>query len=287
MRRLTAAMGGLVLCGAAACGTPTQSPPPPPVVGPATAPVIRSITVPTSRVEAGQDVAITAVVEDAETPLTALTYVWTASAGTISGTGTTATWRMPAGITAGVNVTVTLTVTDTYDAVENNVIVKRQFIVPQTSAAFRVHDSVAETKELARKFLIDLFGNSSVQPEDCMVDFADACAHQQEGKINELEQVRAHRRDYVVYAATMLAQRAEWARADFGTVHSAVLYNDQKIGDPPKAPTCGDFFVTVIYLGGRWWICESYFNRFDTSHCPASTDNAGVGRVLRSGGGVK
>src|SRR5688572_29900826 len=65
---------------AASCSGPTKpGPPPPPVVGPATPPVIVSIAVPTSRVEAGIEVTITAVVQDAETPLTGLTFQWSAS----------------------------------------------------------------------------------------------------------------------------------------------------------------------------------------------------------------
>jgi len=279
------AAGVLVVLGAA-CSGPT-TPPPPPDPGQATAPVIRAITVPTSRVETGQDVTITATVEDAETPLTQLTYQWSASAGTITSSGTTATWTMPGGIKAGVNVTITLMVMDTYNAIVNNQIVQRQFTVVGTSTPFRVHDSVAETKELGRKFLIDLFGNSAVQPDDCMVDFADVCANRPEGKNSELIQVRNHRRDFVVYRATMLAQRNEWAGTAAGSVHNAVLYEDQEIGKPPKLPTCGDFITTVVYVDGRWWICESIFDRFNTEHCPASVNNEGVARVLRSRGGVK
>lgn len=280
---------GILAVLAAACGTPNgpPPPPPPPPPGPATPPVIRAITVPTTRVEVGQDIAITATVEDAETPLTQLTYQWAASAGTITGSGTTATWTMPAGIKAGVDVVITLTVIDTYEALLNNQIVQRQFTVLGTSTPFRVHDSVAETKELARKFLIDLFGNSAIQPDDCMVDFSDTCANRPEGKNPELEQVRVHRRDFIVYRATMLAQRIDWAGADAGSVHNAVLYEDQERGKAPKLPTCGDFIITVVYTEGRWWICESIFDKFNTEHCPAFINNEGVARVLRPAGAKK
>ena len=36
-----------------------------------------------------------------------------------------------------------------------------------------MHDSVTELKELARKFLVDLFGNSQVPPAACLVDFSE------------------------------------------------------------------------------------------------------------------
>ena len=74
---------------------------------------------------------------------------------------------------AGVNVVITLTVIDKYQAVENNVIVEREFRVVGQAAPFRVHDSVTELKELARKFLVDLFGNSQVPPAACLVDFSE------------------------------------------------------------------------------------------------------------------
>jgi len=272
----------------AACGTPSAPPPPkPPVVGPATPPVIRQITVPTSRVEAGQTISIAATVEDAETPLSQLAYQWAASAGTITGSGTTATWTMPEGITAGVNVAITLTVVDTYDAVVNNQVVKQQFTVVGTSPAFRVHDSEAETMELGRKFLVDLFGNSSVPPESCMVDFSDTCATADNGKIEELQQIVEHRQGYVVISAEVLKQRVAWRRADFGSVHTAMLYRDRPINSMLIGTTCGDFEVTVVYVGNRWWICQSFYNEGDTSGCPSALNNGGVGRVMRKGGGVR
>src|SRR5690606_41498169 len=114
--------------GGASCATTAGPPPPAPgPVGPATPPVIKSIAVPAARVETGQDITITAIVEDAETPLDRLVYKWAASAGTITGTGAKATWRMPAGITKGVDVTIALTVVDTYDAIVGNQVVTRDF----------------------------------------------------------------------------------------------------------------------------------------------------------------
>src|SRR5690606_16652062 len=126
MRSIPAVL--LLLTWSAACGSPTApTPPPPGPVGPATPPVIKSIAVPAARVETGQDITITAIVEDAETPLDRLVYKWAASAGTITGTGARATWRMPAGITKGVDVTIALTVVDTYDAIVGNQVVTRDF----------------------------------------------------------------------------------------------------------------------------------------------------------------
>lgn len=277
---------GFLLVWLAACSGPTTPPPPPPPPDPGlqTPPIIRAISVPTSRVEAGVDIALTATVEDAETPLTQLTYQWAASAGTITGSGTTATWTMPKGITAGVDVVITLTVIDTYNMLLNNQIVQRQFTVPGTSSPFRVHDSEAETKELARKFLVDLFGDSSVSPNACMVDFSDACANFDEGKINELTQIEDHRRTHLVVSRQLLNQRVDVfpSQLDFRSVHSAMLYVDIRKADNHLGTTCGDFEVTVVYVNGRWWICESYFRSADKSFCPASANSGGVARIMGS-----
>ena len=190
--------------------------------------------------------AITSVVEDAETPLAQLTYQWTASAGTISGTGAAATWQMPKGITSGVDVVITLTVVDTYDAVVNNVVVKQQFVVTKASAAFRVHDSVAEVKALATKFLVDLFGNSSVPPAACVVDFADVCANLPEGKVNELEEIVRHRELVVLTNSQVMNQIAQLLGPNFGTVHSAMLYTGHPTDSMVISSICADFEVTVI-----------------------------------------
>ncbi len=265
---------------AAACGSPNRPSPPPLVVGPATPPVVRSISVPASRVETGKDITITAVVEDAETPLSQLTYLWTANVGTITGTGTTATWRHAAGLQKGVDVVVTLMVKDTYDAIVSNQIVKQDFFVLSQAAPFRVHDSLAEVKELSRKFLIDLFGVSSVSPSDCMVDFSDVCADWPEGKKIEFQQVVDHRRAYVVLSSQVLGQTVDWHSTDFGSVHSITSFRDQRIDTGFIGTTCGDFELTVIYVGGRWWLCQSYFNRGPQPLCGDSLNNGGVARIF-------
>lgn len=271
---------------AAACGSPNRPTPPPPLqVGPATPPVVRSITVPPSRVEVEQAITITAIVEDAETPLSQLTYLWSANVGTIAGSGATATWRHIAGIKKGADVVVTLTVVDTYDAIVNNQIVKQDFRVVSQAAPFRVHDSVAEVKELARKFLIDLFGVSSVSPSDCLVDFSDVCADWPEGKKIEFQQIVDHRRAYVVLSSQVLDQTVDWKSMDFGSVHSVTSFRDQRIDTGFIGTTCGDFELTVIYVSGRWWLCQSYFNRGPQPLCADSLNNGGVAKIF--GRGVK
>jgi len=237
------------------------TPPAPPVVGPATPPIIRSIAVPASRVEAGQDVTITAVVEDAETPVSQLSFQWSASAGAIVGAGPTATWRHDGGITAGINVVVTLTVIDKYQAVEGNQIVEREFRVVSQAPPFRVHDSTAEMKELARKFLVDLFGNSSVPPEACLVDFSESCASVPNGKNDERNDIILHRQLVIVQRVTIYNQMASFPGTAASMVVNDTGFWDFWLADSKVTYYQDDFVITGIYEAGRWWICQSYVNR--------------------------
>ncbi|HUR20662.1 MAG TPA: hypothetical protein VMZ90_07630 [Vicinamibacterales bacterium] len=282
--RTTAPILGLttlmLLALAMGCGTSTPvSPTTPPTVKTTTPPVIKSITAPTARVETEQNVTITAVVEDKETPLNNLSYLWTANAGTITGTGPVVTWRHPAGLKAGVDVVITLTVVDKHKEVENNVIVEREYRVVAQAAPFRVHDSVAEVKELARKFLVDLFGNTSVAPQACLVDFADVCA---QGRSDELADIIEHRKLVVLTSAQVMNQRAQFAGPNAGTVHSAMLYTGRT---PPTSlrisSDCHDFAITVVYVGNRWWICESTHNPDDHSFCPATSATSELAKAFR------
>ena len=244
---------------AAACGSPNGPTPPPLVVGPATPPVVRSITVPTSRVETGRDITITAVVEDAETPLSDLTYVWTANAGTITGSGTTATWRHAAGLKKGVDVVVTLMVKDTYDAIVSNQIVKQDFFVVSQAAPFRVHDSEAEVKELSRKFLLDLFGNSNIPPIDCLVDFTEVgrCA---DTRALELKDITDNRSLVVILSGTIHRQQVFFDGTNSGRVVSYAEFHDRYIATGQLGMALGDFTLTTLYDGDRWWLCESSYD---------------------------
>lgn len=268
---------GLLLVWSAACGSPTTPTPPPPggqPVGPATPPVVHSIAVPTARVEAGETVTITAVVEDAETPLDRLTYKWNASAGTITGTGATATWVMPAGITKGVDVLVELTVIDTHDELVGGQVVARDFVVVGRSPVFRVHDSAAEQKELARRFLIDLFGDSMVPPLDCLADFSDI-GRCRAGKQAELDDIEEHRRKLVVLNKRIIGQTVQSTGPDSGIVRSDAEFIDERTDTGWIGTTCGVFVTTTIYDAGRWWLCESTLDRDVRPDC----NTGGVSRI--------
>jgi hypothetical protein len=258
----------MLVVGAVACGGPTKPtpPPPPPVVGPATPPIIRSITVPVVRVETATDVTITAVVEDAETPPTQLTYLWSANVGAITGTGPTVTWRhgpsITGPLTAGVNVVITLTVIDKYQAVEHDVIVEREFRVVGQAAPFRVHDSVTELKALATRFLVDLFGNSKIPPADCLVDFSEVgkCA---KGKADEYEDIVFNRSVVEILKVVIYSQTVHVNGFVSAAVVSDAEFFDKWLNPGPGqqefTSTHADYVLTAIYDTDRWWLCESTY----------------------------
>ena len=136
---------------------PTPTPPTPPPVVANTPPVIQSITVSSPRVDTTDEIQVTSVVQDVETPLDQLTYTWSASPaiGTFTGTGAQVRWRPP---TAGspeasampVLYTLTLTVTERYTSAGEQ---KQN----SASSTVQVHynNSVAEISKLSMDFLTD------------------------------------------------------------------------------------------------------------------------------------
>ena len=215
-----------------------------------TPPVIVSISGPTSRRESGVDIPIVAVVR-AETPLAELSYAWAANVGSISGNGATATFRMAPGIQKGLDVLVTLTVTESRKLGD--------FKVVGQAAPFRVHDSVAELKEISRRFLMDLFGNSSIPPVSCLVDFSENGPCKQ-GRADELQDLINHRRDYVVLDRRMNGQQVVFSGPDAARVDNDAWFMDLYRSTGRVGTTSGNFPLTAVYETQRWWLCASGFD---------------------------
>ncbi|HEX7780397.1 MAG TPA: hypothetical protein VF424_14215, partial [Vicinamibacterales bacterium] len=234
---------------------PPPPPPPPPVVN--NAPVIRSIGVALSRVEVEQDVEVTAEVDDAETNPDQLTYEWTATAGTITGSGRTVRWRLAKGATqTPVDVTVSLAVVERYTETVNSLIITREHRVTQSAAPFRAHDSDAELRKISIEFLVYLFGNSNVSPSACLVDFSDSCR----GKQDELQDNENNRRTFQILSAqatvASVAISADRLSAD---VIAPCVFRDREIATGHEATSSGDCYLTAVYERSRWWLCSSSF----------------------------
>lgn len=249
-----------------ACGTtpttPTPPPSPPPVTPPpiVTAPTIKGVTVGATRTEVDRDVTLTADVEDAEKAPSALTYVWSADVGTFSGSGMSVTWKLPKGATpTPVNVVITLTVVEPYQALENGQLVNREHRVTRQADPLRVHDSPAEITKMVRTFLIDLFGNIAIRPDACLADFSDACP----GKAAERQDIVGIRDNYseILEVRVDNTQVTLNGAGTFADVFAPCLFRSVHKTKGYEA-LAGDCELTAVYEQQRWWLCSSAFNNY-------------------------
>lgn len=249
---------------AAGCGQSPTSPRtiafPLPGGNSTTPPSITSIAVPTTRREAATDIALSAVVEDDSAPMAQLSYEWVANVGVITGGGPNATFRLAPGIQKGVDVVVTLTVVKKYiKGTGASQYVSQEYRVVRQAAPFRVHDSVAELKELGRRFLIDLFGHSEISPQGCLVDFS-ANGPCRQGRDDELQDLINHRRDYVVLDRRLNSQQVIFTGPDSALINNDAWFKDRKISNGDEGETQGNFPLTAVYETDRWWLCSSGFD---------------------------
>src|SRR3954470_9390695 len=174
-----------------ACGgstvSPTPTPQPPPT--PNAEPVIVSLTASGPRVDADADLTLTAVVQDAETPLDQLTYQWSSTpiGGDFIGSGAQIRWRAPHGQTTPALYSIKLTVVEKY-------VSAGQPAQHEVSKAVDVHynDSPAEVRRIGMRFLTELFPDFTVAPPAAVQDFTDSCP----GKFAELSDVTNNRKEF-------------------------------------------------------------------------------------------
>lgn len=142
------------------------------------APVVKSVTAkgrktnePAGFADVGETIDVTAIVEDVETPIDKLAYQWTATAGVVTGTGPVVSWSAPASSTTPTDVTITLTVVETYKAPDaSGLPVDKENKVTATTTV-SLHNSAKEVGDMARQFL-ELFSNSTIAVDTVMRDFA-------------------------------------------------------------------------------------------------------------------
>ena len=238
----------------AACSnsvSPTPNPPPPPTVI-NTPPVIQSMAIDNVRVEAGQAVQVTAVVQDAETPLNQLTYTWSSSpvGGTFASQGAQATWTAPTMATTPDTYTLTLTVSEKYKSAgmqqENSV-----------SSSVQVHynDSVAEITALVLQFLTD-FTTYSVTPAECVRNFSDNC----QGKSDELHDIEQNRALFQILGGTFSVSSVTLnADSTAANVVAPCTFMDIVKATGVRETVVGTCLLTAVYESFRWFLCVSRF----------------------------
>jgi hypothetical protein len=251
-------VGSLATLAGACGGTPSPVAPTPPVIVPPivvnTPPTIESISISSNRVEAGEQVDLTAVVKDAETPIDQLAYTWSAGPvnGTFAGTGPVVKWRAPTGQATPAVYTLTLTVTEKYTASGE----AKEDSVVSTPASVHYNDSLAEAGALATQFLTD-FVTFSVSPEVAVRNFSDNCS----GKQDELEDIRNNRANYTILGGSFGPQQISFnAARTTGTVIEPCTFSDIVNATQVRQTVAGTCLMTTVYENWRWLLCSSRFN---------------------------
>jgi hypothetical protein len=226
----------------------------------------------------GETVVVTATVTDAETAPASLTYQWSASSGTFSGTGTSVSWKAPDQLPeTPASVTLTLTLIEEYiEFNAQNVPVTREHRIV-SSREVRVHDSAEEVRAKARKFLL-AFSDSSVPASEVLADFSNSCG----GKASEEDDVNKNRCLYTIdasvvgdatptigfrgvcpfrgrFADACIVIPVRWESTKRADANSCPV---QEPGSgPPGSKSVADGLdqVTAIYQQGEWRLCDSDF----------------------------
>jgi hypothetical protein len=257
-RVLVAALAVACAAAAAQCsGSPTAPPPP----RPNAAPVVRAVDVSRTQLDSGQDLDVTATVEDAETAPDLLRYAWTAQAGAFTGEGRSVRWRAPADGPAP-EYTLTVTVTESYIGAGG---IPAEHRVTGASAPVRVNDGMREMRLLAETFLSD-FEDSTKSAEYCVRNFTDSCR----GKRDELGDIQRNRKDFTIVGAkhdiTSITLNSGWPEctapagpASCALVIAPVDWRSLNNSTGAIERQTGQAFLTGVYEGQRWWLCDSRY----------------------------
>jgi IPT/TIG domain-containing protein len=225
----------------------------------------------------GEEIAVTAVVEDPETSPDALTYEWTSTPGKlISGTGRSIAWRAPDAGSTPFTTAITLAVIERFTTVDSaGRLVQNEHRVSK-DISVRVHDSARELGDLAKTFL-ELFSQSNVAPDVVMRDFQDGCGAGGTGKRDERMDVDRNRVQFSILSSFVgtprvtidfggvspfRSRQAEgWAAVDVRWM-SRCLVKDDSRGCPAPGFIKND--VGTDWVTGRfdeptnrWWLCDS------------------------------
>ena len=255
----------------ASCGSspPTAPPPPPPANN--AVPVIESITVqgrranqPARMADVRETVDVSAAVTDAETAVEQLTYQWTATAGTFSGTGRQVTWTAPDNASTPATVTITLRVTERYGTNASHEVTRTQTLA--------LHDSAAEVGRMSRDFLtrfsqpqtirdwrvvmqdFDLQGGTCPDPRNVAAERDDVEGHIQNYTMNA----------YSIGPATVTVAFGQGCTVPHrgfrpGDACAAVPATWDSTGPNGRGISTGIDYLSAAYstASSRWFLCSS------------------------------
>jgi hypothetical protein len=275
-KRAAVVLGFVML---SACGdSPTEpgpivTPPPPPPPPVNSVPAIESITIqgtrpnePPSFADLSETVDVSAVVRDQETPVDQLQYIWTATAGSFSGTGARVSWIAPAVAPTPLVVTLTLEVVERYGTNLEHRITR--------TAAVALHNSVKEVGDMARQFLLDFSDTNNKDTSVIMRNFGTpAMCPDPKEVTDERDQVTNHFTnfrmiDFRIGAASVSVNfkgtcPLSGKLGDACAVVPAYWHSFNRLTNRNEEVD-GQDVIAAIYstADSRWWLCASnYFGR--------------------------
>ena len=246
------------------------------VPGPNEPPVIASITVQSTRTNApanfadlNEEVNVTAVVTDVETPSNELFYEWSAPLGTFTGTGAAVRWKAPASATTPQVVTLTLRAREALPGTPPSQSTTK-------TATVRLHNSAAEISAMSYQFLLE-FSLQTLTPEQIVRNFYTGCP----GRNAELNDVVVNQQSFKItsyqvpstFPVTVnFSGRCPFRdRAGDGCAQVPVLWKSTCISNDPAICVKGQTYTatgtdqtTAVYRQDRWWLCDSDFNGTST-----------------------
>ncbi len=268
----------------AACGGSPTSPkppvPPPPVVNPPAniVPTIDSIAVqgrrtrqPARFADLKETIDVTATVRDPETSIEELTYQWTATAGTFTGSGRVVTWTAPDTATTPGKVTITLKVIEYYGHPGQ----PRNFS-QEVSATVEValHDSVNEVRRMSEQFLLDFSDTNIKDWQYIMRNFnASACPNPATVEAEKSDVIR-HYTEFEMINSRVGDGRVTVNFGGFCPFRGAQgdacavvpVFWDSRNKDGQRAVVEGEDIIAAAYSTKdlRWYLCASDFRPFGT-----------------------
>jgi hypothetical protein len=212
-------------------------------------PRITTLTISTDRVEVGEEVTVTATVVDDESPVENLSYIWSVTSGTISGTGLTVKWKAPVANPTPAAFRVSLMVIEKYGSGEQSL----EHRVTAESPSIHVNDSPKEVRALSEGFIRD-FATSSLSPEFCVRNFSDSCR----GKRSELQDIIDNRNRFVILSHTFTVTRVTVnAGRTQSEVRGACEFRSTVKATGLLEVARGTCVLTLTNENYQWWLCDS------------------------------
>jgi hypothetical protein len=211
----------------------------------------------------GEEINVSATVQDPDTPADQLTFVWAADAGTFSGSGASVKWRAPSQGATPFQVRITLAVSDPTTRVDGG-------------TTLVLHDSIKEVGDLARQFLLE-FSDSNLSPEYVMRNFSTnpRCSRERNAEFDDVVKNRT------LYRIEAYSIEAASVKIQFSSVPCAFRPTNPVDGDAcavvPASwtslclitnPECvaethphadGLDYVTEVYEQSQWRLCASAY----------------------------